>query len=50
MEANKASNLLEHAAEIKSRPAKAWFQSEREEKRPKERPQGDGDGGDGLDG
>ena len=32
MEANKASNLLEHAAEIKSRPAKTWFQSEREKR------------------
>ena len=32
MEANKASNILEHAAEIKSRPAKTWFQSERDKR------------------
>jgi len=32
MEANKASNILEYAAEIKSRPAKTWFQSERDKR------------------
>ena len=32
MEANKANNLLEHAEEIKSRPARSWFQTEKEKK------------------
>jgi hypothetical protein len=27
MEIQKASNLLEHEAEIKARPARTWFQS-----------------------
>lgn len=32
MEARKAENMIEHAADIKSRPAKTWFQSEREKR------------------
>ena len=32
MEVTKAQNILEHSAEIKSRPAKTWFQSEREKR------------------
>ena len=32
MEANKASNVLEHHDEIMSRPARSWFQSEKERK------------------
>ena len=30
MEATKAENMLEHANEIKSRPKKTWFESERD--------------------
>jgi ATP-dependent RNA helicase DDX27 len=30
MEANKASNMMEHADEIKARPARSWFQTEKE--------------------
>ena len=32
MEATKAENLVEHARDIHARPAKTWFQSEREKK------------------
>jgi ATP-dependent RNA helicase DDX27 len=32
MEATKAENLVEHSKEIHARPAKTWFQSEREKK------------------
>ena len=32
MEATKAENLMEHSKEIHARPAKTWFQSEREKK------------------
>lgn len=32
MEASKAANMLEHESEIFSRPARTWFQSEREKK------------------
>lgn len=32
MEAEKASNMLEHESEIYSRPARTWFQSERQKK------------------
>ena len=32
MEATKAENMIAHAAEIHSRPAKTWFQSEREKR------------------
>jgi ATP-dependent RNA helicase DDX27 len=33
MEASKAEHLLEHAEEIAARPARSWFQSEREKER-----------------
>lgn len=29
-QANKANNMMEHASEIYSRPAKKWFQSSKE--------------------
>ena len=32
MEANKAENMIEHEAEIYSRPARTWFQTERQKK------------------
>ena len=32
MEATKAENMMEHSKEIHSRPARTWFQSEREKK------------------
>ncbi|KAK9837918.1 hypothetical protein WJX74_007671 [Apatococcus lobatus] len=32
MEANKAENMMEHEAEIYSRPARTWFQTERQKK------------------
>ena len=32
MEMNKASNLMKHKAELANRPARDWFQSEREKK------------------
>lgn len=35
MEMNKASNLIEHEAEIKSRPARTWFQSASDKKKSK---------------
>ncbi|KAG1656121.1 hypothetical protein FOA52_007820 [Chlamydomonas sp. UWO 241] len=37
MEANKMENMLEHEDEIRARPPKTWFQSEREKKASKER-------------
>ena len=37
IEVNRAENLLKHAADIKSRPARTWFQSEHEKKRLKHR-------------
>lgn len=37
MEANKARNLMVHNEEIMSRPAKTWFQTEREKQAVKER-------------
>jgi len=36
MEANKASNMLKYQKEINSRPAKTWFQTEKEKKLAKE--------------
>jgi ATP-dependent RNA helicase DDX27 len=36
MEANKAQNVMEHEAEIYSRPAKTWFQSDKERTRVQE--------------
>jgi ATP-dependent RNA helicase DDX27 len=38
MEVKKASNLMEHAAEIASRPARTWFQTAKEKKAAKEKP------------
>lgn len=38
MELTKAQNLLEHEQEIKSRPARTWFQSETEKKTAKSKP------------
>ncbi|KAJ9077494.1 nucleolar DEAD-box protein required for synthesis of 60S ribosomal subunit [Entomophthora muscae] len=35
MEANKASNFINHEDEIKSRPARSWFQSSQEKKKAK---------------
>ena len=37
MEANKASNLIDHREEIMARPARSWFQSEKERQATKER-------------
>ena len=37
MEANKASNLMKHASEIQHRPARSWFQTEKEKKDVKNR-------------
>jgi ATP-dependent RNA helicase DDX27 len=42
MELTKASNMLEHAEEIRSRPAKSWFQSEAERQRSKGLGEGEG--------
>ncbi len=36
MEANKATNMLKYQDEINSRPAKTWFQTEKEKKLAKE--------------
>jgi len=36
MEANKATNILKYQEEINSRPAKTWFQTEKEKKLAKE--------------
>jgi len=36
MEANKATNMLKYQEEINSRPAKSWFQTEKEKKLAKE--------------
>ena len=41
-------NMLEHEDEIKSRPAKSWFQTEREKRDAKKRSaESETDGGDG---
>lgn len=32
MEITKGRNLIEHASEIKGRPARTWFQTEQEKK------------------
>ena len=44
MEAQRASNLLVHAEEIKSRPRRTWFQSGAEKQRAAEADSGDGVG------
>ena len=47
MEASKMHNMLEHEDEIKSRPAKSWFQTEREKRDAKKRSaESETDGGD----
>jgi ATP-dependent RNA helicase DDX27 len=33
MEVRKGQNMIEHEAEIFSRPARTWFQSEKEKKK-----------------
>ena len=35
MELRKGQNLIEHEEEIKSRPARTWFQSEKEKQKSK---------------
>lgn len=51
MEANKARNLIDHEAEILSRPAKTWIQTSKDKKQNTAEKINDNDGstvGDGL--